>query len=545
MSIRHNTAAATSVDASALFASCVRKDALALDRLLAPFGRQQQPILDACGCSTLHAALAIEHVMLGKAFSSGHAPRDFFPPLTPRSRQRGFWDASPVEPSTPWLLARAAPFVDTTLRKLLEHLHPSEVNATCQRSGGMTPLHAAAEHDNAAAIQVLVRAGAHVDATDARGRTALMSAMRWGSTAAADALVQLGADLTRRCDRGRTAADLAQMRGNAMLRQLQLVGNDGDDQKAAAEVEECELPVEPLADMTPARLLRDFVELGRPVLLRANAAVASDAHETASRLGTCMASRIATPTTIPYPRVYLAEAAAREQGTAEEGVPFARYVQGGESMNDPATGVPRYIFEGALCLDEGVQGAPPPGGDGGVLGCVDELQAWRLPAGLQPPGMRRGGACVAMQLGVGNTGSGSPAHLHSTAFNALFNGTKRWALLPPRRASMSTVPAQRWFASELPRLREAHGALECTQRPGDVLVVPELWGHATLVKEGPAMAVALEQGSLRTDAERRVGWGPLQVDRFNPFDRGGNGCAASARGACKGIECVSSSLACE
>ena len=101
---------------------------------------------------------------------------------------------------------------------------------------------------------------------------------------------------------------------------------------------------------------------------------------------------------------------------------------------------------------------------------------------------------------------------------------------------------RRWFASQLPRLREAHGALECTQRAGDVLVVPDLWGHATLVEEGPAFAVALEQGPLRTDAERRVGWGPLHVNRRSPFDRGGNGCAGDVGGECKGIECVASSL---
>ena len=70
--------------------------------------------------------------------------------------------------------------------------------------------------------------------------------------------------------------------------------------------------------------------------------------------------------------------------------------------------------------------------------------------------------------------------------------------------------------------------------------VPQLWA-AALLNPLPALGVALEQGFLRTDAARRVGWGPQQVNRFKPFQQGG-GCAGDERGPCKGIECIVSSL---
>jgi len=57
-----------------------------------------------------------------------------------------------------------------------------------------------------------------------------------------------------------------------------------------------------------------------------------------------------------------------------------------------------------------------------------------------------------------------------------------WLLYPPVEAFYSTTPAQALFAS-LPATNADTSTAQpvrVTQRAGDVLYVPALWGHATL-----------------------------------------------------------------
>jgi hypothetical protein len=83
---------------------------------------------------------------------------------------------------------------------------------------------------------------------------------------------------------------------------------------------------------------------------------------------------------------------------------------------------------------------------------------------------------VETQFYLGPEGSGAPGHFHTHALNTLAYGEKRWFLFPPSEAFYSTKPALE-FARSDPR---AAAALQVTQRAGDVLYVPSLWGHATL-----------------------------------------------------------------
>jgi hypothetical protein len=81
----------------------------------------------------------------------------------------------------------------------------------------------------------------------------------------------------------------------------------------------------------------------------------------------------------------------------------------------------------------------------------------------------------------------------------LIFGAKRWALLPPYLAQYSTVPAQQWFRKQLPQLIRRSQAeipeslranqqslppgaeiIQCVQKSGEAIYVPEGWGHAIL-----------------------------------------------------------------
>ena len=110
-----------------------------------------------------------------------------------------------------------------------------------------------------------------------------------------------------------------------------------------------------------------------------------------------------------------------------------------------------------------------------------------------PPVLGNQEVSVLRQLSVGPPKAGAMPHFHGAAYNALQVGLRRWALVPPSAAVFSRVPALDHFR----RLRfggggeqEAAEWVDVVQRPGDVLWVPELWGHATLsLAESVAVAV--------------------------------------------------------
>lgn len=71
------------------------------------------------------------------------------------------------------------------------------------------------------------------------------------------------------------------------------------------------------------------------------------------------------------------------------------------------------------------------------------------------------------------------------AVNGVILGEKQWMLYPPSSNFVSKQRAKEWF--------EEHGdddrALRCVQRRGDLVFVPDSWGHAVLnTKETVALA---------------------------------------------------------
>jgi len=98
------------------------------------------------------------------------------------------------------------------------------------------------------------------------------------------------------------------------------------------------------------------------------------------------------------------------------------------------------------------------------------------------------------QFYIGDRGTGAPPHFHRAAWNALVHGKKLWALWPPPQAVYSTRhPASFMPAPQAPRqsLAWASAQIECVQHAGDVLFVPDAWGHAVLNVE-PSVGFAQE-----------------------------------------------------
>jgi hypothetical protein len=99
---------------------------------------------------------------------------------------------------------------------------------------------------------------------------------------------------------------------------------------------------------------------------------------------------------------------------------------------------------------------------------------------------------VNLQWALGTKGSGAPVHFHNTAWNQLFYGRKHWYLLPPGRNLMGKKQVLEWVEDDVAGLQaQGYEFTECVQQQGDVLIVPELWGHAVLNTQD-SVAVASE-----------------------------------------------------
>jgi ankyrin repeat protein len=97
---------------------------------------------------------------------------------------------------------------------------PPPITVNSRRSDGDTPLHIAATWGDVEAIEMLVRAGAEVDAVGYLDSTALYRAVLQGHIAAARTLLAAGASPSRRDQFGRTATALAMRSGNPELASL-------------------------------------------------------------------------------------------------------------------------------------------------------------------------------------------------------------------------------------------------------------------------------------------------------------------------------------
>lgn len=84
------------------------------------------------------------------------------------------------------------------------------------------------------------------------------------------------------------------------------------------------------------------------------------------------------------------------------------------------------------------------------------------------------------QLYVGGAGSGAAMHTHSDAYNVLMYGQKQWFLQPPALAEHSTVSIQDFIVHKLAHVPPHRAPLQCRQESGDILFVPQGWGHGTL-----------------------------------------------------------------
>ena len=105
------------------------------------------------------------------------------------------------------------------------------------------------------------------------------------------------------------------------------------------------------------------------------------------------------------------------------------------------------------------------------------------------------------QVFFGGHGSGATLHWHRAALNTLYVGEKEWILTPPRYRGYTGMPAGE--AAKLILENHKDVALRCTQGPGDILFVPNYWGHLTLNRGFAIGAATILPTKFQEEADTR------------------------------------------
>ena len=94
---------------------------------------------------------------------------------------------------------------------------------------------------------------------------------------------------------------------------------------------------------------------------------------------------------------------------------------------------------------------------------------------------------------VGPAISGLPPHYHRSTWDLLIYGHNRWFLFPPNKAFYSKQHVWGWWEG---MYRGDPTALECVQHSGDVVFVPDMWGHAVIsLRESIGVASQFTHGA--------------------------------------------------
>ena len=119
------------------------------------------------------------------------------------------------------------------------------------------------------------------------------------------------------------------------------------------------------------------------------------------------------------------------------------------------------------------------------------LEHFKIPAILDPSLTEI--SSVKTQFYVGGALSGAPPHFHRSAWNVLIYGKKRWFLFPPKDAFYSKQHVWQWWKD---KYRNGPKTWECVQHPGDMIVLPDMWGHAVInLKESVGVASEFVYGA--------------------------------------------------
>ena len=163
-------------------------------------------------------------------------------------------------------------------------------------------------------------------------------------------------------------------------------------------------------------------------------------------------------------------------------LPRPPYVFDGHIMHASAVAARRLRQQ--LLSQPGNQRARPP--------VVDPFAEYEPPAVFgKSPASGSSPERQLRQVMLGSALSGAMPHFHGAAVNTLVFGLKLWVLRPPSDATFAKLHAAQWFCDGPYVEEDPSPHLRFLQEPGDIVFVPDSWGHSVL-NLADSFAIAIE-----------------------------------------------------
>ncbi|CAJ1458036.1 unnamed protein product [Effrenium voratum] len=376
-------------------------------------------------------------------------------------------------------VAQARAVYEPALQRRVKQLLIAGADANGARGEGppQLPLMCCAMNGWTELAKCLLTAQADVTLCDACGSTALHYAAIHHEDEMCGLLLKAAADPGQRDAKGRSPRDIAQLGGGAASNLLGYVPEASTS-----------IVVLDSSSLTAQRFIDEFVALKRPVLLKqaARDAEGSCRDSSCCRLGfrwqkdellRHAGDARSLVSDIPYGSDFGLDSSLEEPMTLRDFL--TRHPR--KRRRCDALGKRPYFFvavdhetqpELALLLEATL---------GLRLGAAPPFPRFEQPLDLL--------SATTLQFAIGDEGSGSPLHFHQDAVNLLLCGRKRWWLLPPSGSAMSRLHPLDVLTHEADCFNHAR-VLE--QEVGDVVYVPDMWGHAVLNLEANTLCIAAE-----------------------------------------------------
>ena len=228
------------------------------------------------------------------------------------------------------------------------------------------------------------------------------------------------------------------------------------------EESECGIAVREGSELSGEAFYNDFVSLNRPVFIRRAAAAPKGGAWSIESLRGFFGAEPLQSVNIPYASMFV-------DGVTSE-TTMGRFLESMEDLDEAEAGRDaQYIFQTVSpAQEEHLRSSASP----------------RLPTVLAGKRLQTATRPGKFQLYVGPAGSGSPVHWHNDAVNYAVHGSKLWTLQPPPHAVYSRRHATVDMAEYLNA--NSNTTLHCVQRAGDLIFVPDGWGHGVLNLEASA-----------------------------------------------------------
>eukprot|EP00041_Stephanoeca_diplocostata_P035313 m.1240966 g.1240966 ORF g.1240966 m.1240966 type:complete len:638 (+) comp24673_c3_seq1:246-2159(+) len=354
---------------------------------------------------------------------------------------------------------------------------------------GHTPLHVAAMTGNRAAVRLLARAGADMDAVNSLGETPLHAAASAGFSHVVAELLDAGAAATVTDASGRVhqqvspsqellaashVHDAEEHDDDATGKSTHRSDGYGSDDRAggwdmahgAAQQltvgpSECQIPSVEASEISDEEILTRFVHRRIPVRIVGYGHGWPARRRWRRKSFLQLYGKVALQSApVPYGDLY-----GFSPTTTVAASEFIETVMGPVPRRDSR---PNYVFDSRVLWTNGKLQQDV------TLGFLNSTNI------------------ILRQFILGPNGSGAYPHYHNAAANALVYGHKHWFLFPPSTAFFNLTHIRQWTTDGLPQFEDPSSSmLRCAQQSGDVVVIPDNWGHAVL-NEQDSIAVAIE-----------------------------------------------------